>query len=74
MIVVSTLSQLRAPNAYARMHGYCRLMEILNLCSTLTDICLMGRLLGVEIFVGTSPAQNLVHYPQKPHSFNENDL
>ena len=42
MIVVSTLSQLWAPNAYARMHGYRRLMEILNLCSTLTDIRLIS--------------------------------
>ena len=42
MIVVSTLSQLRAPNAYARMHGYRRLMEILNLCPTLTDIRLIS--------------------------------
>ena len=34
----------------------------------------MGRLLGVQIFFATSPAQSVVHYPQKSHSFNENDL
>ena len=54
-----------------------------NRCSlTVVRICpdfrrlssLMGRLLGVQIFFGTSPAQSVVHYPQKSHSFNGNDL
>ena len=34
----------------------------------------LGRLLGVKIFLGPSPAKRMFLYPQKPLSFTENDL
>ena len=34
----------------------------------------MGRLLGMQIFLGPSVTQNIIYFSQKPLSFKENDL
>ena len=35
---------------------------------------LLGRLLSMQIFLGTSEYQNIIHFSQNPPSFKENDI
>ena len=34
----------------------------------------LGRLLGMQILLGSSEYQNIIHFSQKPPNFKENDL
>ena len=61
--------------------GQSEMLSFYNLNGTYDNllglVCLcwpLGRLLEAQIFVDAYGTQNIIHLPQKPHNFKENDL